>query len=60
VSRIGGPGDELYSHDGDDGTDFDAFENENVADDPANAAIKAQLFALLEARWQRGHVQLAV
>ena len=48
-------GDELYSHAGDDGTDFDAFENENVADDPSNAAVKAQLLALLSTRWRRGH-----
>jgi iduronate 2-sulfatase len=30
-------GHELYSHVGDDGTDFDAFENTNEAERPANS-----------------------
>jgi len=32
---------EFYSHVGDLGTDFDAFENENVASDPKNAKLMA-------------------
>ena len=40
---------ELYDHAGDDGGDhdFDAFENENVAEDPANADVVSQLRDLL-------------
>ena len=47
--------DELYSHAGDDGTGvnaMDAWENANVADDPANAATRGALFALLKAEFE--------
>lgn len=44
-------GEELYDHRGDDGTDMDAFENVNVAADPANSAIVQQHYALAKAQW---------
>jgi iduronate 2-sulfatase len=45
-------GAELYSHLGDDGTTFDgAFEVVNLADDPAYAAQRATLSALLRAAY---------
>lgn len=34
---------ELYNHTGDDGTDFDAFENENLAAVPTNAPLMQEL-----------------
>ncbi len=42
-------GHELYSHVGDDGTDFDAFENRNEADDSDKAKVVETLSALLHA-----------
>ncbi len=45
---------ELYDHAGDDGTDMDGYENENVATDPANAALVQQLGAQLRMRWDGG------
>ena len=38
---------ELYQHSGPDTSDFGASENENVANDPHNAATKASLSAAL-------------
>ena len=38
---------ELYDHTGDDGSDPDGFENENLADDPAYEAIVAELHEVL-------------
>eukprot|EP00048_Salpingoeca_helianthica_P020164 m.5170 g.5170 ORF g.5170 m.5170 type:complete len:511 (-) comp4470_c0_seq2:36-1568(-) len=46
---------ELYAHTGDDGTSFDDWENENVADDPAHADTVAQLHATLVAAFQNDH-----
>ena len=40
-------GTELYSHDGDTGSDFDAFENANQASDPQNSKIVAQLAVVI-------------
>ena len=42
---------ELYSHQGDDGTDFDAFENENVVHD--NPDVVEQIHALAVAHWSK-------
>ena len=42
-------GHELYSHVGDDGSDFDAFENRNEADDSDKAEVVGTLRALLHA-----------
>lgn len=42
---------ELYAHSGDDGTDLDAFENANVADDPANAGVVSLLSAALRSQF---------
>lgn len=42
---------ELYAHTGDDGTDFDSFENVNVATDPENQAIVADMHAKAKAHW---------
>ena len=42
---------ELYPHTGDTGTDFDAFENANMADDPAHAATKQKLLAVAIQQW---------
>ena len=42
---------ELYQHSGPDTSDFGASENENVANDPHNAATKAKLSAALRARF---------
>eukprot|EP01047_Picozoa_sp_COSAG01_P029778 COSAG01_NODE_2054_length_8538_cov_4.853656_7_plen_936_part_00 len=44
---------ELYDHAGDDGTDFDKFENANVASDAANAAVVTKLHAAVVRRF--GH-----
>lgn len=54
--RVGGAGtrdrmEELYSHHGDTGADFDAFENENVAMQPGMAAVCTQLYEQLRQRW---------
>jgi hypothetical protein len=40
-------GRELYAHKGDDGTSFDEFENENLAQDPAYASLVQQLHSTL-------------
>jgi hypothetical protein len=45
-------GEELYSHEGDDGKDFDAFENENLAAQPAHKATRDELFAMLREKFQ--------
>jgi arylsulfatase A-like enzyme len=51
-------GAELYSHAGDDGTTFDgAFEVINLAEDPAHAAVRAQLSQLLRAAYSGGGSQ---
>ncbi len=42
---------ELYHHGGDNGTDFDAYENENVASDPQNAYIVKKLFTIARNQW---------
>lgn len=39
---------ELYPHEGDMGTSFDDFENENVADQPQHAALVQQLHQQLQ------------
>ena len=43
-------GEELYDHDGDDGLDTDAFDNENVA--AANSDVCARLKGALRAGWK--------
>lgn len=40
-------GRELYDHEGDDGTDYDAFENKNLAEDPKYKKIVKQLSSQL-------------
>ena len=48
-------GAELYNHTGDDGSSYDgAFEVLNLAEDPAYAALRAQLSAQLRAAYARG------
>ena len=42
---------ELYSHSGDTETDFDAFENENVAE--ANAKVVAAHYAIAKKQWAK-------
>ena len=42
---------ELYSHFGDDGSDFDAFENDNVAGDPQHATVIEALHRMAVARF---------
>jgi iduronate 2-sulfatase len=44
---------ELYDHAGDDGTDYDKFENKNEASDPANAAVVSKLHARIVSKF--GH-----
>ena len=48
-SNVGGAllGEELYDHEGDDGSDFDAYENVNLATKPSFAGTKAKLLAAL-------------
>ena len=46
-------GEELYLHSGDDGTDFDAYENSNVVADPRHAAVVKELFAMAKGQWDR-------
>ena len=43
---------ELYTHAGDDGSSFDAFENENLAYTPEYAAVVAELSAALRLGWR--------
>lgn len=45
---------ELYSHVGDVESDFDAFENVNLASDASHASVKAQMFATAKAHWDTG------
>ena len=54
--RAGAHADELYSHAGDTGygpQNFDAYENANLAADPAHAAVAAQLAAQLRAFFEK-------
>jgi iduronate 2-sulfatase len=44
-------GAELYDHSGDTEEDFDAFENVNVASDPAQKANVGKLYAMAQAHW---------
>lgn len=43
---------ELYDHFGDDGSDFDAFENENLAQSPVFAPVASQLATLLRSAYR--------
>ena len=43
---------ELYTHTGDDGTSFDAWENVNVAGRPQYAAIESELATMLRAAFE--------
>ena len=43
---------ELYDHEGDDGTDFDAFENENLAGRPGVKAVELALHETLVQHFQ--------
>ena len=45
-------GRELYAHTGDDGSCFDCFENENLADKPEYAHIVSQLSQQLRQGWR--------
>lgn len=51
-TRLANAGVELYDHRGDDGTDFDAVENVNVAAQNPDivAALSGQLHALVGSR----------
>eukprot|EP01052_Picozoa_sp_SAG31_P006796 SAG31_NODE_317_length_17813_cov_5.788585_3_plen_170_part_00 len=42
---------ELYAHKGDTEADFDLFENENVAAEPQNKEVLAQLHAMAVKQW---------
>lgn len=42
---------ELYNHEGDDGTDFSAFEGKNTAGDPANGPVLAKLHELVRSMY---------
>ena len=44
---------ELYTHKGDDGTNFDTFENVNVASDPQYADDVKRLHAMAVAHWSK-------
>ena len=44
-------GEELYEHKGDDGTDFNAFENINLAPDSGTASLRKSLFERLLKRF---------
>lgn len=48
---------ELYDHREDNGTCFDCFENENVAELPINAKIVAELHAILRNQFGFAHVK---
>lgn len=52
-AQWGGPmyGEELYDHAGDDGADFDAFENANAVNASANQQTRYTLLAALRARF---------
>ncbi len=45
---------ELYAHSGDNESSFDMYENENVASDPANAAVLSHLYSIAKAQWSHG------
>lgn len=45
---------ELYKHKGDSGADFDAFENVNLAGDPAYKDVRNQLYEIAESHWKSG------
>ena len=49
-SRIGH---ELYDHSADSEEDFDARENKNVADDPANGEVVARMLAIARGQWEK-------
>jgi hypothetical protein len=42
---------ELYSHQGDDESDFDAYENVNVA--PSNSAVVQDMLGVAKAQWSK-------
>ena len=46
---------ELYDHRGDDGRDFNAWENVNLAQEPAFAPVVTRLRAALAAQFARAH-----
>ena len=55
-ARAGAHADELYAHAGDTGfgpSNFDAYENANLADDPAHADVVATLAAQLRAFFEK-------
>ena len=43
---------ELYDHLGDDGGDMDFYDQANVASDPANAQVVAELAAMVRGGWR--------
>eukprot|EP01060_Flectonema_neradi_P039839 TRINITY_DN8923_c4_g1_i1.p1 TRINITY_DN8923_c4_g1~~TRINITY_DN8923_c4_g1_i1.p1 ORF type:complete len:528 (+),score=94.25 TRINITY_DN8923_c4_g1_i1:43-1626(+) len=43
---------ELYDHHGDDESDFDAFENDNLANDPTSRDLAIKMRDLLRANWK--------
>ena len=45
---------ELYAHKGDSEADFDLFENDNVAAEPANRAVVEKLHAMAVEQWAHG------
>jgi arylsulfatase A-like enzyme len=47
---------ELFAHDRDTELDFDAFENENLANIPKYAELVRNLTELLERNWDNGHL----
>ena len=47
---------ELYNHAHDDEADFDAFENVNLATDPAHLSMLMSMDALLMTEWDGGHL----
>ena len=44
---------ELYDHREDDGDDFDAYDQENVATDPANADVLKQHAQMVRDGWTK-------
>ena len=44
-------GEELYNHTGDDGADFDAFENANVVNASENQLVRNNLLTALRTRF---------
>ena len=43
---------ELYDHENDDGSDMDFYDQVNVASDPANAQVVAELAAMVRGGWK--------